>query len=81
MLDAVDAIGVLLPLPLLPLPLPPLLLPGLLAELLLESLPPPPQAASNTDTLSTASQRKRPERKAGLDEEFVGRIVKVSVRY
>ena len=87
--DAVDAIGcalgvVLEPLPLLPLPLLPLLLlllPVLLTELLPESPPPPPQAASNTDTLSTASQRNRPERRVGLDEEIVGRIVEVSVRY
>src|SRR5471030_2544289 len=69
--DAVDAIGVLL----LPLPL------LLLTELLPESPPPPPQAASNTDTLSTASHRSRPERELGLDEEIVGRIIKVSVRY
>jgi len=78
--DAVDAIGCalgVLPEP-LPLPLP---LPLLLTELLPESPPPPPQAASNTDTLSTASQRIRPERRVGLDEEIVGRIVEVSVRY
>ena len=70
--DAVDTTGVLL------LPLPLLLL---LTELLPESPPPPPQAASNTDTLSTASHRNKPEREVGLDEEIVGRIIKVSVRY
>jgi hypothetical protein len=78
--DAVDAIGCRLGVP-LELPPLPLLPPPLLTELLPESPPPPPQAASNTDTLSTASQRIRPERKVGLDEEIVGRIVKVSVRY
>jgi hypothetical protein len=80
--EAVDAIGCALgePLeptlpPLLPLPELPLLL-----ELLLES-PPPPQAARNTDRLSTARHRARPDFKEKMDDENVGRMIEVSVRY
>jgi hypothetical protein len=57
----------------------------LLTELLSEPLPPPPQAASKIDRLIAASQRGRPERTDERwderDEETVGRIVKVSIRY
>jgi hypothetical protein len=47
---------------------------------LLELLLPPPQAARNTERLSTASQRSRPDFRDEGDEENVGRIVRVSVR-
>lgn len=78
--DAVAAIGwapgVLLALE-LELPLP--------EELLSEPLLPPPQAVRKTDRLITASQRSRLERKhesrVEREEETVGYMVKVSIRY
>ena len=53
----------------------------LLTEPLSEPLLPSPQAASKIERLIAASQRGRPERRDERDEETVGRIVRVSIRY